>query len=701
MFNDKLKKKLNTNTKISNQNFTKAIAAKKWLVVVFVFLKVSGFGQDTVYLLGYNKIYYFDVNTCTAFDSVVVNSTNFSSIGLNIDGNIYGCSTNYSTGKFDSVYVLNPIAKAISVKCINLNFGSMAGTGSCFDDQGNLIFLEYNNSTNSTHVLKYNINSCSLSADYDLRNIIGIDGDLEFINGNLFVTYKCKIWQVDLSGNTLPTLVFNSTYPCNPDIYDGYYGFSYTCYQNLPSFIVSNYDNGNNKLYRYNPITEEREVICNLNFVVYDAANKSPDVNFFFLGKDTTLCSFNNFKLITNIASTKWSTGQVGSTISITQPGKYWATVINSCGTYTDTINIYQTLIAKRDTAFSICQNDTLLYNHKKYFTQGIFYDTIKAITNCDSVQKVRIAINNSNTTIINQSVCQGTLLFGSIMSKDTVISKVFSMQNSCDSIVNYQITVNKITSSSQNIQTCRYSVFQGVVINNDTIIYKTYYNIFNCDSLVTYHIQVTDSIVRNIDTAVCSGTLFANKILDKDTVLQLRENSSANCDSIINYNIKVHPLPIVFIEDTIVSDDSILLKVSGAEIYHWSNGTTANTMYVDAYRTTTYFVVGTDSNTCKAKDTITVIGKNADIFISTAFSPNHDGVNDELTVFVTKLISYHLEIYNRWNQLLFVSDTLQNKWNGTYKGEEVPVDSYLYILKVTTANGKQIQKQGVITLLR
>lgn len=693
---------MKTKTKIANQNFIKAIAAKKWLVVVFLFLKVSGFGQDTVYLLGYNKIYYFDVNTCKVMDSVVVNYLNFSSIGINKDGNIYGCSVNPSTIKVDSIFMLNPVTKVITPKCINLSFGYYADFGACFDEQGNMFFLNNSNVTNTVHVIKYNVNNCSIITDYDLGATIGVDGDLVYINGMLYVTYDCKIWQIDLNGDKVPKLVYNSTYPCDRTQYvGGYLGLVYTCYQNRLTFVVSNYENSDNKLYSYDPISGVRALICNLNFTVFDAACKLPEINYLNLGKDTSLCSFTNFKLITNIPTTQWSNGQTGSSIIITQPGKYWASVTNSCGTYTDTINIFQNLIVKHDTSFTICQNDTLMYNHKKYYAQGVFFDTIHSIVGCDSVQKVKISNNKSYDSTLVESVCKGAVAHGFAIQKDTIITVKLQTTKACDSILHYAVKVKFSSSAIQQINVCRNSNYQGVFISKDTVLTKVFANSVNCDSTVTYTIIVSDSVVVQKDTSLCISESIFNQYYTSDTIVKFYNQSVANCDSITVYKITVHPVPTVTIKDTIISDDSLQLTASGALSYQWSSSLVSNQITVSTYINQQYIVIGTDSNKCKAKDTFTVQAKNTDIYIPSAFSPNNDGINDELTVFITNPISYHLEIYNRWNQLLFVSDAIQNKWNGKYKGEEVPVDGYLYILKVTTANGKQIQKQGIITLLR
>ncbi|MBX2904413.1 MAG: gliding motility-associated C-terminal domain-containing protein [Taibaiella sp.] len=58
------------------------------------------------------------------------------------------------------------------------------------------------------------------------------------------------------------------------------------------------------------------------------------------LGPDTSLCLDETLHLSTGQDSTLWSTGKTGESITISNPGTYWATIANVCGIVTDTIVI-------------------------------------------------------------------------------------------------------------------------------------------------------------------------------------------------------------------------------------------------------------------------------------------------------------------------------------------------------------------------
>ncbi|MBK9327903.1 MAG: gliding motility-associated C-terminal domain-containing protein [Sphingobacteriales bacterium] len=73
--------------------------------------------------------------------------------------------------------------------------------------------------------------------------------------------------------------------------------------------------------------------------IVISATATQPPI---FLGNDTSYCSSFSRVLSTGIPSTVWSTGIVAASITIAQPGKYWATITGACGFAVDTINITQ-----------------------------------------------------------------------------------------------------------------------------------------------------------------------------------------------------------------------------------------------------------------------------------------------------------------------------------------------------------------------
>jgi len=71
-------------------------------------------------------------------------------------------------------------------------------------------------------------------------------------------------------------------------------------------------------------------------------------------------------------------------------------------------------------------------------------------------------------------------------------------------------------------------------------------------------------------------------------------------------------------------------------------------------------------------------------LVIPNTFTPNGDGIND--TWVIKSLENYPnctVEIYNRWGEKLYSSIGYAIPWDGTYKGANLPVGTYYYIINL------------------
>ena len=70
-------------------------------------------------------------------------------------------------------------------------------------------------------------------------------------------------------------------------------------------------------------------------------------------------------------------------------------------------------------------------------------------------------------------------------------------------------------------------------------------------------------------------------------------------------------------------------------------------------------------------------------IYVPDAFTPNNDGVNDTLAIFLrsSAASSFSLKVYNRWGSLIFTSTDPTHKWDGTYAGSPCLSGTYTWII--------------------
>jgi gliding motility-associated-like protein len=116
-----------------------------------------------------------------------------------------------------------------------------------------------------------------------------------------------------------------------------------------------------------------------------------------------------------------------------------------------------------------------------------------------------------------------------------------------------------------------------------------------------------------------------------------------------------------------------------------------------------TYTVVATTPSGCSATGTI-VIGAatTAGIIVPNAFTPNNDGHNDVLRVITFGIQSLkYFRVYNRWGQLVFNSSSEGVGWNGSIGGQQAPTGAYVWMAAGVDYQGRPLQKEGTVLLIR
>jgi gliding motility-associated-like protein len=86
---------------------------------------------------------------------------------------------------------------------------------------------------------------------------------------------------------------------------------------------------------------------------------------------------------------------------------------------------------------------------------------------------------------------------------------------------------------------------------------------------------------------------------------------------------------------------------------------------------------------------------------VPNAFSPNGDGQNDVLFVKGQDIKTMDFKVFNRWGELVFETNNINQGWNGIYKGVPQEMEVYVWTLTATFSDGKAAVKTGNVTLLR
>lgn len=138
---------------------------------------------------------------------------------------------------------------------------------------------------------------------------------------------------------------------------------------------------------------------------------------------------------------------------------------------------------------------------------------------------------------------------------------------------------------------------------------------------------------------------------------------------------------------------------------FNWNTGEHGQVILAGAYG---WFVVEvTNQFDCAARDSAQVIEYcPSAIFIPNTFTPNGDGTNDVFLPLGKNIAKMHLYVFDRWGNQLFESDNPTMGWDGTYSGEVVKNDIYVWRLAYQFEEkdgtlGMEQEQMGHIQVLR
>ncbi len=124
---------------------------------------------------------------------------------------------------------------------------------------------------------------------------------------------------------------------------------------------------------------------------------------------------------------------------------------------------------------------------------------------------------------------------------------------------------------------------------------------------------------------------------------------------------------------------------------------------------TTTYNVRVINQGGCTSSDavTVSVICNGANVYIPNTFSPNGDGSNDVFYPRGSGVFSIKSErIFTRWGEVVFEKHNFQANdtraaWDGTYKGQKLNPDVYVYVVEILCDNNSLLTFKGNVALIK
>jgi len=116
------------------------------------------------------------------------------------------------------------------------------------------------------------------------------------------------------------------------------------------------------------------------------------------------------------------------------------------------------------------------------------------------------------------------------------------------------------------------------------------------------------------------------------------------------------------------------------------------------------YRLKGSTTEGCKAEDDliIRIFSTKPTIFVPNAFTPNQDGLNDNIRPILAGIRRLEFfRIFNRYGQIIFESTEPESSWDGIFKGNPQGSGAFVYQVQALDYEGKLLRQSGTFLLIR
>lgn len=270
-----------------------------------------------------------------------------------------------------------------------------------------------------------------------------------------------------------------------------------------------------------------------------------------------------------------------GSSSYWTESGSYKYFLTNNKGC-DSVVSLELTVLKGSDSTISVIACDSFMSpsNRFTWHSTGVYTDTMKNSSGCDSVLTINLTVNNSVQNNIKLSECDSYKSPSGkyVWSLSGSYSDTLNTKNGCDSVLKIDLTILSGSRQKVSLKSCDSLVSS----NGDKIWYVsgTYFdtlvNSIGCDSILEIDAKIGKTTSRDLKVNSCgnyispSGKVFGVSGNYRDTIPSVN-----GCDSIFNIELKLNKASSASIA---VSDCGSFTSPSGKHVWSTS-GTYSDTL--------------------------------------------------------------------------------------------------------------------------
>ncbi len=220
------------------------------------------------------------------------------------------------------------------------------------------------------------------------------------------------------------------------------------------------------------------------------------------------------------------------------------------------------------DTVYaSICKGETYMQYNFNHSLPNTYTQHLVTQAGCDSTMTLVLTVNDTSSTDIYESICEGETYskYGITTTTGGDYVRRYETINGCDSILNIHISVNEPTSFVKKVTINQGQTYpwKGVDYRETTYLVDTLLNAAGCDSVVIFDLFVNPLITENHYIEFCEGdsvTLWGDTIVKTEGFYMRSFRTEAEADSLVTYVITV-------LEHT---DSVTTAVIQDGEIFPW-----------------------------------------------------------------------------------------------------------------------------------
>lgn len=224
-------------------------------------------------------------------------------------------------------------------------------------------------------------------------------------------------------------------------------------------------------------------------------------------------------------------------------------------------------------------------------------------------------------------------------------------------------------------------------------------FNVLLCDGLTLF---IDADQPGAISYLWNDGSTSAQRVIGNAGLYSL-VTSDGVCRRNDSFAITTNVTPVLNLgnDSTLCYNELLLLNAASpvADTYLWSTGSTDSSISVNTAGT---YAVEVENNCGIATDDITIKYEDCAniVFVPNAFTPNNDRLNDVLKAKAYfKIDEFNMKLFNRWGQLIFSSNSLNNGWDGRIKSQQAPPGMYTWVIQYKRSNKVYNQKGTVLVI--